>query len=474
MRVCRCSFIVAFVVGSVLASHARADETISLKTLDEIKNATVFIISRQEGGGGGVGSGFAISVEGDAVYIATNNHVIRPHPQNNGGPQVIQIPTVTATFRSSTRNEQTVQATIMAADEQRDLAILRVAGVRNPPKAIDFQNTPPLVETTTVYIFGFPYGHKLASPGGRTDFSVNPGVSINKGTISALRNDIRGELAWVQINGDLNPGNSGGPIVNADGQLVGISTMVKLDERTGQMTRIGFAVPFDAVSKLIKRSRLPAPSEVPASVTVSTQGSKSLKGEKHVISLEELNQVVTDLRSTDDAVRYRAAKTLANTKVIDEARVGVSLLLEQLLKEENPAARKSGAEALGVWASPRQIPLLIKLIQDPETKVRGQAMRSLAALAEAKAAEAIAVRLTVESDRKYASKALCELGAAAEKAVHVYLAHEEAVVRAEACRILKIIGTEGSRAPLKKAASDGDQVVATAATEALLAIKSRR
>ncbi|MGC8073678.1 HEAT repeat domain-containing protein, partial [Salmonella enterica] len=89
----------------------------------------------------------------------------------------------------------------------------------------------------------------------------------------------------------------------------------------------------------------------------------------------QLNQIVTDLRSTDDAVRYAAAKSLANAKPLEEARVGVAILLEQLLKEDNPVARRGGAEALAVWATPRQIPALIKLIVDPELKVRGQAMK---------------------------------------------------------------------------------------------------
>ena len=82
-----------------------------------------------------------------------------------------------------------------------------------------------------VYIFGFPFGEMLATS------KANPAVTIGKGTISSLREDDAGDTAVIQIDGDVNPGNSGGPVVDARGRLVGV-TVAKV-----KGTNIGLAIP---------------------------------------------------------------------------------------------------------------------------------------------------------------------------------------------------------------------------------------
>jgi hypothetical protein len=68
-----------------------------------------------------------------------------------------------------------------------------------------------------LFAFGFPFGEALARHKG------NPAITVSKGSISSLRRDDGGELAIVQIDGELNPGNSGGPVVDAQGRLVGVA-----------------------------------------------------------------------------------------------------------------------------------------------------------------------------------------------------------------------------------------------------------
>ena len=70
---------------------------------------------------------------------------------------------------------------------------------------------------------------------------------MGKATISSLRNDVAGELALVQIDGALNPGNSGGPVVDARGQLVGVA-VATIRNSSG----IGLAIPSRAVSRLLQ------------------------------------------------------------------------------------------------------------------------------------------------------------------------------------------------------------------------------
>ena len=68
-----------------------------------------------------------------------------------------------------------------------------------------------LRETESLYIAGFPFGKAMG------DGKKNPAISITPGAVSALRMGADDVLDVIQLNGDLNPGNSGGPIVSRKG-----------------------------------------------------------------------------------------------------------------------------------------------------------------------------------------------------------------------------------------------------------------
>ena len=211
--------------------QARADDAIPIKTLDEIKSATVFI-KVEAGSLKGSGSGFLMKVDGDTGYIVTNDHVISPPKQK---PPVTAISLV---FWSGTKKEQTVAAQIVATDPSRDLAVLKVSQFKELPQPIDLSQKINLVETMPVYMFGFPFGQALAT-GKRS-----PAITVGKGAVSSIRRDERDELAVIQIDGDLNPGNSGGPVVDNQGRLVGVA-VAKVNN-----TRIGMAIPPEELTKM--------------------------------------------------------------------------------------------------------------------------------------------------------------------------------------------------------------------------------
>ena len=102
-------------------------------------------------------------------------------------------------------------------DPELDLAVLKVSGVKEMPEPIDYSHEPKLTETMPVYTFGFPFGEVLATG------KAGPAITVGKGSISSLRLDDKGNLALVQIDGALNPGNSGGPVVDTQGHLVGVA-----------------------------------------------------------------------------------------------------------------------------------------------------------------------------------------------------------------------------------------------------------
>ena len=73
------------------------------------------------------------------------------------------------------------------------------------------------VETMAVHVFGFPFGDSLALGRG------SPSVVVGRGSVSSVRRGPGGRISTVLIDGALNPGNSGGPIVDAGGRLVGVA-----------------------------------------------------------------------------------------------------------------------------------------------------------------------------------------------------------------------------------------------------------
>jgi len=146
---------------------------------------------------------------------------------------------VAVVFDSGCKEERVVPAELLVADTTRDLAVLRVKGTSFPPP-LDVKPTTQLFETLPIYSFGFPFGKNLSVSKGR------PAITVGTGTVSSLRQNNEGELAEIQIDGNLNPGNSGGPIVDAQGRLVGVAKAI-VREGPG----IGFVVPADDLRKTI-------------------------------------------------------------------------------------------------------------------------------------------------------------------------------------------------------------------------------
>jgi regulation of enolase protein 1 (concanavalin A-like superfamily) len=192
-----------------------------------------------------------VRVDGQTVYIATNHHVVNPHlegSEEEAGPQAARIrPRITAVFRSGRgkQEERSYNADVVASQREgnRDLAILKVEKVVNPPLPIVLDSKSEPTETMPVLIYGFPFGNidrmlNSAAQG-------NPAMTINRGSVSSLRRDDAGQISYIQIDGSINPGNSGGPVVDEKGRLVGIAVAAISN------TTIGFAIPPAELSAML-------------------------------------------------------------------------------------------------------------------------------------------------------------------------------------------------------------------------------
>ena len=152
------------------APPARTQDAIPPETLDAVKRAVVFVRVQGEGWAA-TGSGFVVAADGQKVLIATNQHVAQPRPALPTRPGA-RPPAVTVVFDSGTKAERSFPAELAAADRENDLAVLRLGGVKDPPRPIAYTDPPKLAETMPVYTFGFPFGQALATSKGSPAITV--------------------------------------------------------------------------------------------------------------------------------------------------------------------------------------------------------------------------------------------------------------------------------------------------------------
>src|SRR5215475_7285738 len=171
-----------------------------------------------------LGSGVIVTKEG---HIITNTHVV---------DQVDEIEVQLADGR-------TTKARLVGADEQQDLAVLKidVPGVQ-PLKLADSDTVQP---GDSVLAIGNPFGLQE---------TVTDGIISWKGQPNST--DFRGDL--LQTNAAINPGNSGGPLINVRGEVVGINEQIV--SRSGGSQGIGFAIPSNtvrtALESVLKHGRI--------------------------------------------------------------------------------------------------------------------------------------------------------------------------------------------------------------------------
>jgi S1-C subfamily serine protease len=170
--------------------------------ISKVKSSTVFVRTYFRGGLAASGSGFFAG--GKPGYVVTNAHVIGYGPLKLREPEKVEV-----VVDNGLPGERAVTAKIFGLDAHLDLAVLRVE-MRDVPAPLSFGKAEDLVETQEVVAFGYPFGERLGK-----------NVSINHTTVSSLRK-ANGSVETVQLAGGLNPGNSGGPVTNAKGEVVGV------------------------------------------------------------------------------------------------------------------------------------------------------------------------------------------------------------------------------------------------------------
>jgi S1-C subfamily serine protease len=210
---------------------AAGGERLSPALLEAVKRCTVYLKVRDGDGAIGTGSGFLIQPGG---LIVTNAHVLNYLETGSKPPQEIEI-----FLNSGQPDEKRIGGSMVGIDRSADLIILKAhsvtPGTTIVPSGLPVGSAAGLSETKPVFIAGFPFGKDI----GRT-------VTVSQSSVSSLRKNPRGELTQIQVNGGMHPGNSGGPVVDARGQVVGIAVAGI------RGTQINFAIPAEAVHAMLR------------------------------------------------------------------------------------------------------------------------------------------------------------------------------------------------------------------------------
>lgn len=170
----------------------------------------------------GLGSGVIISSDG---YIVTNNHVIK-------GGEKLEV---------TLNNNEKYVAKVIGSDENTDLALLKI-DAKNL-NAITFGSSDDLKVGEWVLAVGNPFGFTSTVTAGIVSAKAR---NIGEAT-SQRANSID---SFIQTDAAVNQGNSGGALVNINGELVGINTAIY--SQTGNYAGYSFAIPSSTVSKVVK------------------------------------------------------------------------------------------------------------------------------------------------------------------------------------------------------------------------------
>lgn len=157
------------------------------------------------------------------------------------------------------------------------------------------------------------------------------------------------------------------------------------------------------------------------------------------------------LASTDSNRRKVAAEWLGRVKQpVPEYHADVAKGLDTMLKDNGWGVREVAVKALTVWATRENLVALTQLLADKNFRQRLEVIEAVGRIKDAQAALVVSSQLFVPEAAATASKVLKEMGPVAEPAVLPGLNHRHPLIRAEACNILTVIGTEASIEPLKK------------------------
>jgi S1-C subfamily serine protease len=201
--------------------------------------------------GQGSGSGAVIDRQG---HILTNFHVVE-------GAQKIEV-----TFASN----NSYPAQLVGHDAEQDIAVLRVDAPESELAPIEFGRSDNLRVGQQAYVLGNPFG---------LDGTLTTGIISSLNRTLGSRIEGRSMKSIIQTDAAMNPGNSGGPLLDSAGRMIGMN--VAIASKSGQSAGIGFAIPVNRIKlmlpDLIENGRIVRPDHGIVAVMETDRGLKVVK-----------------------------------------------------------------------------------------------------------------------------------------------------------------------------------------------------
>ncbi|MBP89262.1 MAG: serine protease [Planctomycetaceae bacterium] len=218
-------------VGSApIAESYTPDELANIRVYEKANRSVVHITTRTTRPGGffmmevpaeGEGSGSVIDLEG---HILTNYHVIE-------GAREIRV---------TLFNGETFGAGLVGRDPENDIAVLQISAPHKMLYPVQHGDSSQLRVGQKILAIGNPFGLER---------------TMTVGIVSSVR-DLpsrtgRQMKSMIQIDAALNRGNSGGPLLNTRGELVGMNTAIANPSQTGENTGVGFSIPVNTIKRVV-------------------------------------------------------------------------------------------------------------------------------------------------------------------------------------------------------------------------------
>jgi 2-alkenal reductase len=193
------------------------------------------LFSTHPDGGASQGSGFVVSPQG---YVLTNSHVITNAGGDTAGSDARAAEHVFVEFQDGER----VPAKVVGFDLFDDVGVLRVEPGRHRLVPLPLGDSAAVVVGEPVAAIGSPFG---------AENSLAVGVvSATERSISALTSDYR-LVDAIQTDAPINRGNSGGPLLDARGRVIGINAQIR--SSSGNAEGVGFAVPINSAKRSLEQ-----------------------------------------------------------------------------------------------------------------------------------------------------------------------------------------------------------------------------
>jgi len=303
---------------------------------------------RPRGPEGGQGSGVIIDPSG---FVLTNNHVA-------GNAEKITV---------HLSSGEAYPAKLVGSDQLTDLAVIKIETDRALPVA-KLGNAGNLKVGSWAMAIGFPFGGQRY--GGRFDEALRYEPTVTVGVISATERQLESDMPGrpfrnlIQTDAPINPGSSGGPLLNIRAEVIGINQAIFTSGPVGGNIGVGFAIPIDAntrsVIESLKGGEPVVRGQLGVAVSALTPALKSVYGGDQGVFVEEVQEGTPAARAgvkSEDIISRYDGKDVTSVdqfvSAVQNTKPGKSVEM-QVLRDGKPQALQVTVEALSLEAGKKR------------------------------------------------------------------------------------------------------------------------